>query len=89
MTSGAHTVSWTGGSVTLQPGRYYLALTASAASGAAVLYGDSAGVTFAGGTGASSVGNVSVSSGGTLPSSVTCPTDSVQVAALIPAWMVN
>ena len=46
-------------------------------------------VTFAGGTGASSVGNVSVSSGGTLPSTVTCPTDSVQVAALIPAWMVN
>ena len=89
MTSGAHTVSWTGGSVTLQPGRYYLALTASAASGTAVLYGDSAGVTFAGGTGAASVGNVSVSSGGTLPSSVTCPTDSVQVAALIPAWMVN
>jgi hypothetical protein len=89
MTSGPHTVSWTGGSVTLQPGRYYLALTASANTGTAILYGDSAGVTFAGGTGGSSVGNVSVSSGGTLPASVTCPTDSVQVAALIPAWLVN
>jgi len=89
MTSGAHTVSWTGGSVTLQPGRYYLALTASATTGTAVLYGDSGGVTFAGGTSAGNVGNVSVSSGGTLPASVTCPTDSMQVVALIPAWMVN
>jgi hypothetical protein len=89
MTSGAHTVSWTGGSVTLQPGRYYLALTASATSSTAVLYGDSAGVTFAGGTGTSNVGNVSISSGGTLPATATCPTDSVQVAALIPAWLVD
>jgi hypothetical protein len=89
MTSGAHTVSWTGGSATLQPGRSYLALTASATTGTAVLYGDSAGVTFAGGTGASSVGNVSISSGGTLPATATCPTDSVQFAALIPAWVVN
>jgi len=89
MTTGAHTVSWTGGSVTLQPGRYYLALTASATSSTAVLYGDSAGVTFAGGTGASSVGNVTVTSGGTLPATATCPTDSVVVAALIPAWLVD
>lgn len=89
MTSGAHTVAWTGGSVTLQPGRYYLALTASATTGTAVLYGDSAGVTFAGGTGASSVGNVSIGTGGTLPATATCPVDSVQVAALIPAWLVN
>jgi len=89
MTSGAHTVSWTGGSVTLQPGRYYLAMSASATTGTAVLYGDSAGVTFAGGTGAGSVGNVSVSSGGTLPGSVTCPTDAAVFAALIPAWVVN
>ncbi|HUO13630.1 MAG TPA: hypothetical protein VMX38_01490 [Verrucomicrobiae bacterium] len=89
MTAGAHTVNWTGGSVTMAPGRYYLALTASATSGTAVLYGDSAGVTFAGGTGASSVGNVAISAGGSLPASVTCPTDSVQVAALIPAWLVD
>lgn len=88
-TSGAHTVNWTGGSVTLQPGRYYLALTASATASTAVLYGDSAGVTFAGGTGASSVGNVSISSGGTLPATATCPTDSVVVAGLIPAWLVD
>jgi hypothetical protein len=89
MTAGAHTVSWTGGSVTLQPGRYYLAVTASATASTAVIYGDSAGVTFAGGTGTSNVGNVSVSSGGTLPASATCPTDSVQVAALVPAWLVD
>ncbi|HTY84194.1 MAG TPA: hypothetical protein VMB19_08240, partial [Silvibacterium sp.] len=89
MTAGAHTVSWTGGSVTLQPGRYYLAVTASSTSGTAVLYGDSAGVTFAGGTGASSVGNVSIATGGLLPGTVTCPTDSVQAAALIPAWLVE
>ena len=89
MTSGAHTVNWTGGSVTLQPGRYYLALTASATTGTAVLFGDTGGVTFAGGTSVTSVGNVSVSSGGTLPATATCPTDSVQVAALIPAWLVN
>ena len=89
MTSGAHTVGWAGGSVTLQAGRYYLALTASATASTAVIYGDSAGVTFAGGTGTSNVGNVSVTSGGTLPGSVTCPTDSVQVAALIPAWLVE
>jgi hypothetical protein len=89
MTAGAHTVNWTGGNVTLQPGRYYLALTASATSSTAVLYGDSAGVTFAGGTGTSNVGNVSVTSGGTLPGSATCPTDSVTVAALIPAWLID
>jgi hypothetical protein len=89
MTAGGHTVNWTGGSVTLQPGRYYLALTASATTSTAVLYGDSAGVTFAGGTSTSNVGNVSISSGGTLPGSVTCPADSVQVTALIPAWLVD
>jgi hypothetical protein len=89
MTSGSHTVSWTGGSVTLQPGRYYLALTASATTSTAVLYGDSAGVTFTGGTGTGNIGNVSVTAGGTLPGSVTCPTDSLQVAALIPAWLVD
>ncbi len=89
MTAGAHTVSWTGGSATLQPGRYYLAVTASATSSTAVLYGDSAGVTFAGGTGTGNVGNVSITSGGTLPATATCPTDSVQVAALIPAWLVD
>jgi hypothetical protein len=89
MTVGAHTVTWTGGSVTLGAGRYYLALTSSATSGTAVLYGDSAGVTFAGGTSAGNVGNVSVTTGGTLPATVTCPVDSVQVAALVPGWLVD
>jgi hypothetical protein len=83
MTAGWHTVTWMGGSVTLQPGRYYLALTASGTSGQAQLYYDNSGLTFAGGQ-----GGVSVSSGGTLPASVTCPTDS-PTFGLVPAWMVN
>jgi hypothetical protein len=89
MTAGPHTVSWTGGSVTLSPGRVYLAITSAATSNTAVLWGDSSGSTFAGGTGASSVGNVSISSGGTLPATTTCPTDGVVVAALIPMLQVN
>jgi hypothetical protein len=89
MTAGPHSVSWTGGSVTLNPGRVYLAITSAATSNTAVLWGDSSGSTFAGGTGASSVGNVSISTGGTLPGSVTCPTDGVIVAALIPMLQVN
>jgi len=83
MTAGWHTVSWAGGSVTLQPGRYYLALTASGTTGQAQLYYDNSGLTFAGGQ-----GGVSVTSGGTLPASVTCPTDS-PTFGLVPAWMVN
>ncbi len=83
MTAGWHTVSWTGGSVTLQPGRYYLALTATGTTGQAQLYYDNSGLTFAGGQ-----GGVSVTSGGTLPASVTCPTDS-PTFGLVPAWMVN
>jgi len=49
MTAGWHTVSWTGGSVTLQPGRYYLALTSSGTSSLASLYGDNSGLTFVAG----------------------------------------
>jgi hypothetical protein len=83
MTAGWHTVNWTGGSVTLQPGRYYLALTSSGTSAQALLYGDNSGLTFVGGQ-----GGVSVSSGGTLPGSLTCPTDS-PTFGLVPAWVVN
>ena len=83
MTSGWHTVSWTGGSVTLQPGRYYLALTSSATSAQAQIYGDNSGLTFVGGQ-----GGVSVTTGGTLPGSLTCPTDS-PTFGLVPAWLVN
>jgi hypothetical protein len=89
MTANGHTVSWTGGSVTLQPGRYYIAWTSAATSNTAVLYGDSSASSFAGGTSAGSVGNVSISAGGTLGASQTCPTDSVVVAALTPMFQVN
>jgi hypothetical protein len=83
MTSGWHTVSWAGGSATLQPGRYYLALTSSGTSSTASLYGDNSGLTFVGGQ-----GGVNVTTGGTLPSTVTCPTDS-PTFGLVPAWVVN
>jgi len=83
MTAAWHTVSWAGGSVTLQPGRYYLALTSSGTSSLASLFGDTSGLTFAGGQ-----GGVNVTSGGTLPASVTCPTDS-PTFGLVPAWLVN
>ena len=88
MTAGWHTVSWTGGGVTLNPGRYYLAVTSAATSSTAVLHGDNAGFTFAGGGSVGSVGNVSVTAGGTLDASRTCPNDSPS-EAVIPGLMVN
>jgi len=88
MTAGWHTVSWTGGAVTLNPGRYYLAISSAATSGTAVLHGDNAGFTFAGGGSAGSVGNVSVTAGGTLDTARTCPTDSPS-EAVIPGFLVN
>ena len=83
MTTGDHTVSWSGGSVTLQPGRYYIAWTSSATSGTAVLTGDTAAWTFAG-----AVGNASTVTAGVLPSTLTCPTDNYTATA-IPAVGVN
>lgn len=80
MTANAHTVSWTGGSVTLQPGRYYIAYTSAANAATAILVGDSSQVTLAGGGSAGSVGNVSVTAGGTLDASRTCPTDAMTTA---------
>ena len=87
MTAGWHTVNWTG-SVTLNPGRYYLAVTSAATSSTAVLHGDNAGFTFAGGGSVVSVGNVSVTAGGTLDATRTCPADSPS-EAVIPGLMVN
>jgi hypothetical protein len=81
------TLNWTGGSVTLQPGRYYMAYSTNCSTSCATMGGDSAGMTFAG----SSVGgnsNVSVTSGGTLPASVTCPTDSFTTSSM-PNWAIN
>jgi len=81
------TASWTGGSVTLQPGRYYLAYTTSCTASCAAMGGDSGGFTFAGNSGGAS-SNVSVTTGGTLPASVTCPTDSY-TASSMPVWAIN
>jgi len=86
--TGYKTLSWSGGAVTLAPGRYYLAYTASVTSGAAALGASTGTLTFAGGGSAGTWGNVSVSTGGTLPGSVTCPTDSYN-SATVPAWAVN
>jgi hypothetical protein len=79
-----HTVSWTGGSVTLPPGRYYLALTSSATTAQFTTGTDSAELTFLG-----SVGNVNIATGGSLPASVTCPADSYTTAGAFPAWSIN
>jgi len=84
MTAGWHRgVSWTGGSVTLQPGRYYIGLTSAATSNTAWIAGDSSGLSFASG-----VGNTTVTAGGTLDSSVTCPTDLI-TASTLPGMAMN
>jgi hypothetical protein len=85
--TGWKTTSWSGGSVTLQPGRYYLAYTTSCTSSCATLIGDTGGFTFAGSSGGAS-SNVSVSSGGTLPATATCPADNYATTSA-PNWAVN
>lgn len=82
--SGAHTVSWTGGSTTLQPGKYYVALTTSCTASAAVLSGDgsAASVTF------QNAGTASITAGGSL-TSFTAPSDSWSWGATVPAIVVR
>ncbi len=74
MTAGAHGVSWSGTNPkTLQPGKYYLAITTSCTSSCATLSGDgsSAVVTFL------SAGTVTTGgTQGTLDGSITAPADS-------------
>jgi hypothetical protein len=74
MTAGAHSVNWTGTNPkTLQPAKYYLAITTSCTTACATLSGDgsSAVVTF------QSAGLVTTSgTQGTLDSSITAPADS-------------
>jgi hypothetical protein len=65
--SAFHQYSWAS-SATIQPGKYYLAITASATSGCATL-GYSSNMTFAGDV------QETVSSGGTLNNSMTIPSD--------------
>ncbi len=80
---GVKTLSWVS-SVTLQPGRYYLAISSSCISACATLAADNASaVTFL------SNSAVSVTSGGTLPGSLTAPADSWSFASSVPAWVVR
>ncbi len=85
--TGWKTSNWTGGATTLSPGRYYLAYTTSCSSGCATLGGDTGGFTFAGSSGGAN-SNVSVTSGGTLPGTASCPAD-VYATTSAPAWAVN
>jgi hypothetical protein len=76
-------VAWSQGTKTLNPGRYYLALTGTAA-GTALLTADSTALTFVGGT-----GNVTITgAGGTLPSTFTCPSDSATTTS-VPDIVIN
>jgi hypothetical protein len=80
---GAYTLAWAS-SATLQPGKYYLAITTNCASSCAALAGDNAsGVTFL------SKAAVPVSSGGTLSTPVTPPADAWNFASYVPAWAVH
>ncbi len=85
--TGWKTTSWTGGAVTLQPGRYYLAYTTSCTSSCATLVGDTGGFTFAGSSGGAN-SNVSVTAGGTLPATAACPADTYATTSA-PTWGIN
>jgi hypothetical protein len=74
--------------VKLYPGRYYLAITASATTSLAALGGESGQLTFAGGASPDTVGNVTVTVRGALDDRLTCPADSYTAAA-VPAFAVH
>jgi hypothetical protein len=82
--SGSHTVTWTGGSATLQPGKYYVAFSTSCTANTAVLSGDgsAASVTFQNG------GTASITAGGSL-TSFTPPAESWSWRATVPAIVVR
>lgn len=82
--TGAHATNWAA-SNTLQPGKYYLAITTNCTSSCAVTVGDgsTAAATFLNGV------SVSVTSGGTLNSGVTIPGDSYSWGSTLPSWWVK
>jgi hypothetical protein len=83
--TGWKTLNWTA-SATLQPGKYYLAITSSCTSTCAQLYGgSSAGFTFVGGPSGTSE---SVTAGGTLNNGITIPADNPTEATIM-AWEVH
>ena len=84
--TGWKTTNWTG-TVTLQPGRYYLAYTTSCTGSCATLIGDTGGFTFAGSSGGAN-SNATVTPGGTLPATATCPLDNYATTSA-PNWAIN
>jgi hypothetical protein len=83
--TGWKTLNWAAGA-TLQPGKYYLAITSSCTSSCAQVYGgSSAGFTFLGGSSGTAV---SVTAGGTLNSGITIPADNPTEATVM-AWEIH
>ena len=82
--TGARLQNWSGGAVTLQPGKYYVALTTSCTTSCAVLSGDgsAAAVTFLNGS------TAAVTAGGAL-TSFTPPADLWSWAGTVPAIVVR
>jgi hypothetical protein len=87
MTAGAHSVGWSGTTpITLQPGKYYLAITTNCTLSCATLSGDgsSAVVTFL------SAGTVTTSgTQGTLDATITPPADSYTWSGSMMAFIVR
>jgi hypothetical protein len=83
--TGYKTVNWSA-SATLQPGKYYLAITSSCTSSCAQVYGGSAaGFTFLGGSSGTAE---SVTAGGTLNNGITIPADNPTEATIM-AWEIH
>jgi len=83
--TGWKTLNWTG-SATLQPGKYYLAITSSCTSSCAQIFGGtSAGFTFLGGSSGTAE---SVTAGGTLNNGITIPADNPTEATIM-SWEIH
>lgn len=83
--TGWKTLSWLSG-ITLQPGKYYLAITSSCTSSCAQVYGgSSAGFSFLGGSSGTSEG---ITAGGTLNNGITIPADSPTEATVM-SWEIH
>jgi hypothetical protein len=83
--TGYKTLSWSA-SATLQPGKYYLAITSSCTSSCAQIYGGtSAGFTFVGGSSGTAE---SVTAGGTLNNGITIPADNPTEATIM-SWEIH
>jgi hypothetical protein len=83
--TGWKTLNWATGA-TVQPGKYYLAITSSCTTACAQVYGGSAtGFNFLGGASGASV---SVTAGGTLNNGITIPADSPTESTVM-AWEIH